>query len=176
MKQKGMALIALAGVVGLGMGAVRAMEHEHPTGPGSTELERIKTLAGRWEGTSREGENEAQPAAAEYKVTSGGAVVVETLFPGTPHEMVSIYHDQNGTLAMTHYCMLRNQPVLELSRNDAQLIELTNRGQGLNAPGEMHMHSLSIAWDGPDKITQVWSSQEGDQSKGGVTITFSRVR
>ena len=139
-------------------------------------MERIKILAGRWEGTSQEDQGAVEPAAAEYKVTSGGSVVVETLFPGTPHEMVSVYHDEKGKLAMTHYCMLRNQPVLELSGQDAQTIELTNQGAGLNSPNEMHMHALSIKWDGPDKITQAWNSQEGGQPKGGVTIALSRVR
>lgn len=170
-------LAAVALTLGMTAGSVQAGEHHPmPTGPGSAEFERIKTLAGRWEGTSQESGGEAQPAAAEYKVTSGGSVVVETLFPGTPHEMVSVYHDQNGKLVMTHYCMLRNQPVLELNRQDAQMVELTNQGAGLRAPGEIHMHALTMAWDGPDKITQVWRSQEGSESKGGVTIMLSRVR
>src|SRR5690349_10162902 len=81
--------------------------------PGSPELEQIKALAGTWEGTA-ETDGKTEPAAIEYKVSSMGTVVVETLFPGTPHEMVSIYHDdENGKLTMTHYCAIGNQPQLD---------------------------------------------------------------
>ena len=88
-----------------GTGAL-AEEHMHQAPAVSKELERVKQLAGRWEGISQEEGKEAEPAVVEYKVTSGGSAVVETLFPGTPHEMVSVYHDEHGKVAMTHYCML----------------------------------------------------------------------
>ena len=47
----------------------------------------------------------------EYRLTAGGSALVETLFPGASRgQMVSMYYDRKGKLAMTHYCMLRNQP------------------------------------------------------------------
>ena len=49
---------------------------------------------------------------------------VEKLMPGTPHEMISTYNDENGGLVMTHYCMLHNQPKLKLvSADDKQIQE-----------------------------------------------------
>jgi hypothetical protein len=44
------------------------------------------------------------PVRVEYRVTGAGSAVVETLFPGTPHEMVTVYHARKGVLCMTHYC------------------------------------------------------------------------
>jgi len=44
-----------------------------------------------------------------YRVASAGSVVQETLFPGTPHEMISMYHLVDGELVLTHYCAMANQ-------------------------------------------------------------------
>lgn len=153
-------------------------EHDMTAAPaGSAELKRIKPLAGRWEGTSREGAAEAQPAVIEYQVTSGGSAVVETLLPGTPHEMVSVYHDAGGRLAMTHYCMLKNQPHLALIGGDDQRLEFSLvDGSGIQA-AEEHMHGLSLAWDSPDRLTQTWSCYKDGQPKAEATvISVSRVR
>ena len=145
--------------------------------PDSQEFSRIKSLAGRWEGTASHMEAPAEQTAEEYKVTSGGSAVVETLFPGTPHEMVSVYHDVNGKLAMTHYCMLHNQPQLALTRADSQHLELSLADSpGIDPARDRHMHSLSITWQDPNRLTQVWTSYEGGKSGESTTITLSRAR
>ncbi len=167
-------------VVGLvvlaGAGAVWA-EHEHPQlGPGSAALQRIKALAGRWEGTAQMETGATRPTVVEYKVTSGGSAVVETLDPGTPHEMVSVYHDEGGRLAMTHYCMLGNQPVLKLTVDQPQQITLDLDGtRGIGSAQEMHMHGLSLTWADSDHLTQTWTSYEQGQPKGTATFTVSRA-
>ena len=48
------------------------------------------------------------------KVTAAGSAVHETIFPGTGHEMVSMYHADGKDLIMTHYCALGNQPRMKL--------------------------------------------------------------
>ncbi len=73
--------------------------------PPSAEFENVKKLVGAWEGTATEKDGKVSPARAEYKLTSGGSAVVEILFAGTPHEMHSVYFNENGKLGMTHYCM-----------------------------------------------------------------------
>ena len=82
---------------------------------GSSELERLKSLTGIWKGTSAEEDGTKHDANVEYSVTSNGSVVVEKLFSGTPHEMISVYHDVNGKLSMTHYCAIGNQPEMALT-------------------------------------------------------------
>ncbi len=167
-------LIGIVMALGL-MGAVSA-EHEHPTGPGSAELERVKQLAGRWEGTAGGDGHEAEPAVVEYKVTSGGSAVVETLAPGTPKEMVSVYHDRDGKLSMTHYCMLRNQPELALTQaTETQMNFSLREGSGLD-PASTHMHQLAITWNDSDHITQTWTGYEAGQPKESITMTLSRVK
>ena len=156
---------------------VLAEEHAHPTPMVSAELERIKQLAGRWEGTSQETDKTVQPAVVEYKVTSGGSAVVETLFPGTPHEMVSVYHDQHGKVAMTHYCMLGNHPELALTNaSDKELDFSLAEGSGIDAANEQHMHALALTQPDADHLSQVWTCYEGGKAANKVTISLSRVR
>jgi len=57
---------------------------------GSKEYSRMKQLIGVWEGTSNMGK-EGQTVRVEYRLTAGGSAIVETLFPGTPEEMVSCH-------------------------------------------------------------------------------------
>jgi len=170
--------IAGAVVVAVMMTATAAMagdEHMHAAPATSAALNRIKSLAGRWEGTAKMETGAQMPTAVEYKVTSGGTAVVETLDPGTPHEMVSVYHDEGGKLAMTHYCMLGNQPVLQLTNNEPQQMTFSLDGtRGIGSAQEMHMHGLSLTWADPDHLTQTWTSYEQGQPKGTATFTVSR--
>src|SRR3989442_1101923 len=77
-----------------------------PAHPG---LERIKKLAGTWVEADKDGKP-TDKVVSVVKVTAGGSAVHETFFPGTPMEMVSVYHADKGDLVMTHYCVLGNQP------------------------------------------------------------------
>src|SRR5215813_15072481 len=72
-------------------------------------LEKMKKLAGTWLLADSDGKPTDQVASV-IKVTAGGSAVHETLFPGQPHEMISIYTVDGGDLIMTHYCVLGNQP------------------------------------------------------------------
>ena len=145
-----------------------------PTPPASAQLEQIKKLAGRWEGTS-DHMAEQGPSVVEYKITSGGSAVVETLFPGTPHEMVSIYHDEGGRLAMTHYCMLGNQPTLKLVKSDGNNFKFT-LASGIKSLKEMHMHQLVLTWQDPDHITQTWTSYQDGKPQEPSEFKLARVK
>ena len=90
-----------------------AEECKAPPAEHSKEFEQLKQLDGKWEGSVGMG-GKAEKIEATYHVTAGGSAVVETLFPGTPHEMVSVYTDNGGKLSMTHYCMMGNQPKMDL--------------------------------------------------------------
>jgi hypothetical protein len=137
----------------------------------------MKQLVGVWEGTSDK-PKEAENVRVEYRLTAGGSALVETLFPGSSKEMVSVYHDQKGKLAMTHYCMLRNQPRLELAKADAQTIELVfaRKGNEIDPARDKHMHALRITFTDNDHIVQKWTLFEQGKDNGGVTLTLARVR
>ena len=111
-----------------------------------------------------------------YEVTSNGSALLERMGPGTPHEMVSVYHDEKGKLAMTHYCAIGNQPKLTLESASPEKIKLTfAKNNVINPNKEDHMHSLEITFLGPDQVKEEWTGTMGGQQKPTV-FTLTRVK
>jgi hypothetical protein len=142
---------------------------------GSKEYERMKGLVGAWEGTSNMGK-EGQLVRVEYRLTAGGSAIVETLFPGTAEEMISVYHDTNGKLSMTHYCMLRNQPHMKLLKTSPDRLDfMFAGGSNVDPKKDAHMHALSILFVDKDHIVQNWTYFEDGKEKGVTRLNLSRV-
>src|SRR5262245_17337066 len=70
-----------------------------PPPPTNAALEKLKKLAGTWLLADQDGKPTDQIASI-IKVTAGGSAIHETLFPGQPHEMVSIYTVDGSDLVM----------------------------------------------------------------------------
>src|SRR5688572_16428601 len=87
-----------------------------PAPPTNAHLEKMKKLAGTWLVADKDGKATDQVASV-IKVAAGGSAVVETLFPGQPMEMVSVYTAEGPYLVMTHYCVLGNQPRMKADPN-----------------------------------------------------------
>ena len=167
----------VAGVYLLFGGLFMAYAGEPPYLPysGSKEFERMKELAGVWEGTSNM-PKEGEKVRVEYRLSSGGSAVVENLFPGTPHEMISIYYDNKGQLTMTHYCALRNQPRMNLEKADAQnLYFMFAGGSNIDPKKDAHMHSLTISFVDKDHIIQKWALFTGGKQTETSVFELSRV-
>src|SRR6267142_369137 len=88
-------------------------KHDHKAGAKNAALERHKLLEGAWVAADKDGKPTEQVVSV-FKVTAAGTTVHETIFPGTGHEMVSMYHPDGKDLIMTHYCALGNQPRMKL--------------------------------------------------------------
>ena len=162
----GLALVVVMGPAWAGQGRL--------TRTPSAEFQRVAQLAGTWSGTGlMDGQESAM--TIDYRVTSGGSAVVETLFPGTDHEMVSIYHDEGGRLATTHYCALGNQPHLVLTESAPDHLTFTLApDSGRDAAHEPHMHALTLAWPGPNQLTQTWISYQAGQPQPPDVFTLTR--
>lgn len=149
----------LASVFLLLAGSAIVFAGEHPLGPysGSKGFERMKELAGVWEGTSNMAK-EGERVKVEYRLSSAGSSMVETLLPGTPHEMVSVYFDNKGQLTMTHYCALRNQPTMTLRKADAEDLYFTFAGgTNIDPKKDAYMHSLTITFVDKNHIIEKWT-------------------
>ena len=143
---------------------------------GSKEYERMKQLVGVWEGTSNMG-REGERVRVEYRLTAGGSAIVETLFLGTPEEMISVYHDRKGRLSMTHYCMLQNQPSMKLQKAGGDTLAFVfAKGRGIDPKKDAHMHALTISFVDKDHIVQNWTLFEDGKEKGVTRLNLSRVR
>ena len=143
----------------------------------SKEFEKMRGLMGVWEGTTDMGEG-PRAIKVSYELTSMGNAILERLFVGLPHEMVTVYYDFAGKLNMTHYCSLGNQPHMDLMKSGGNTMQfvLSKRHPNLASLTETHMHSLRIAFDGKDRITQTWSLYEDGKKKEDSVITLTRIR
>src|SRR4051812_21953708 len=108
-------LFIIAGILAISAGLIMAHDMPPPT-QSTPQFDQVKKLVGHWEGMNKMN-NEDQKVTVDYKLSSGGTAVVETLSAGTPHEMTSVYYLDKSGVNMTHYCMLGNQPNMKLTKS-----------------------------------------------------------
>lgn len=142
---------------------------------GSDEFERMKGLVGVWEGEmpmkGKGGEGMPEEHAnmkmrVSYQLTAGGSALLEIFAAGTPMEMISVYHDRGGKLSMTHYCMLGNQPRMELQGSeDGKMMFMFSQDNEVDCAKGMHMHSMAMSMVDKDNIVQRWTMYQGDEAQ-----------
>ena len=122
--------------------------------PGSPEFERMKTLVGTWSGKTDMGQGPVD-ITIQYRLLAAGSVVEERCLQGTPNEMVTMYYDKDGKLALTHYCMMGNRPAMALKASDANSLTFDFDGSccTIDPKKESHMHALTLRFDDADTIT-----------------------
>jgi hypothetical protein len=113
--------------------------------PTNAALEKMKKLAGTWLLADQSGKPTDQVASI-IKVTAGGSVVHETIFPGQAHEMVSVYAVDGSDLIMTHYCVLGNQPRMKADPKSPanQIVWRFAGGSNLDPKKDKHMHEATL--------------------------------
>jgi hypothetical protein len=113
--------------------------------PAAQQFERLKKLAGTWVKADKDGKP-TDEVASVLRVTAGGSAVEETIFPGSPMEMVSLYHLDGSDLVMTHYCVLGNQPRLkaDLKAPSNKFVWEFVGGTNLDVAKDKHMHSATL--------------------------------
>lgn len=169
-------LAVVIGLVASGSLSVADQEHAMPLYQGSQAFQKMKQLAGNWEGTVDMGQG-PQKITASYRVTSAGSALVETVFEGTPNEMVTIYHDdKDQRLSLTHYCGLNNQPKMVLIGNRENALEFDlAQDAPIDASHEPHMHALTLTFSGKNEMQQHWTQFAQGEKMKVVVIAFKRV-
>lgn len=173
-------LVVLAGVVG-----VRAEEKAKPAAEAKAEakaephagFEKLKKLAGTWVEADKDGKP-TDKVVSVIKLTGGGSVVHETLFPGEAMEMVSVYHLDKGELVMTHYCALGNQPKMKAdpkSPKDTIKFDFVG-GTNLDPAKDMHMHGGTLKFIDDDHIQFSGEAWENGKPSPNHCPTMTLVR
>ncbi len=176
MKKSIYVLVAGAYLLCVGLSLAYGAEGSSAPYTGSKGFERMKELVGVWEGTSSM-PKEGEKVRVEYRLSSGGSSIVETLFPGTPHEMVSVYFDNKGQLTMTHYCALRNQPRMKLQKADARNLNfMFAGGTNIDPKKDAYMRSLTITFVDKNHIIEKWTLFEAGKEKEMSVFELSRVQ
>lgn len=156
-------LVALA-ALGLGFGcagagvsersALWASESESPLWPRLTEA-----LSGDWVATTPSG----RELVVGYRPTSRGSALVESWAPGTGAETISVYHPDEESLQVTHYCGQGNQAVLRLTSADEHRVEFERVAVTNLLEGRSVLTRLVLSWVQPGVLvrTEVYESQDG---------------
>jgi hypothetical protein len=160
-----------------------------------TAFAKVKTLAGTWKseitglhkagggketsGEYKQREKHEEDAPVIYKVTGAGSALMETQFPGSNHEMVSVYHLDGDELRMTHYCAVGNQPRVKLDKANStpdQLIFVFDGGTNLDPQKDMHIHGVKITFHEDGKVTSAWEGYMEGKSAGTTTFSLTRQK
>ena len=142
-------------------------------------LDNFKALAGIWEGIAQHGDEEPSKVIVTYAVTAGGSAVVETMFVGQPHEMLTVFHMVDGQLKLTHYCMLANQPeMIATESNDNNTVDFTfSGGANIADPDQdMYMHDASYTFIDADHFTTTWTSFNQGEPGNCAVIDLHRKK
>jgi hypothetical protein len=134
-------------------------------------FEKLKGLAGDWTGTANE-----EPGAVSYRVTGNGTVVMETMFPGTDHEMINMFHMVSGELVATHYCSSGNQPRFKLDTAKSTPTELVfafDGGTNFDPAKDGYVHSGKLSF-GEGKLVEDWTFYGGGKETGTARFKLGR--
>ena len=141
----------------------RRARKEGPPSKAQPALDKLKTLAGEWvyDGGEKKGQ-----LAARYTVSSAGSAVVEQLFPGTDHEMITVYHLDGDKLMMTHYCAAGNQPRMHAEPGADKLVFTCSGGSNMKE-SDGHMHAMTLTFIDDDHFKEEWTwkgAQDADRA------------
>lgn len=137
-------------------------------------FEQLKSLAGTWVGdTDGDGTDDYE---AVYHVIAAGSAVHQTMFPGTAHEMVNVYHLDGDDLLMTHYCAGGNQPHLKMTpvadrgRLEFEWVSVSN----LPSLDGHFMGAATIELVDENTIREHWSSFENREKVSTMNWEITR--
>ena len=144
--------------------------------PAEVAFERLKGLAGTWNGKSPEEHGDVTGTTHVFRVSANGTVVMETMFPDTDHEMINMYHLDGDTLMLTHYCAGGNQPRMRLAAESTgdELIFEFDGGTNLDPEKDAYIHDARLVLDG-DTIESNWVSWNDGREEHKMVFTLRRA-
>ena len=138
-------------------------------------LESISKLVGDWLKVDEDGKL-TDEIVTSFRTTASGTAVVETLFPGTDHEMMTVYHQDGKDLVLTHYCAMGNQPRMKAdsSSTDRKITFKCTGGSNMASENDAHMHEGRLTWLSEDRMKIEWLKFE--EGKHTYTAEFKLAR
>jgi hypothetical protein len=145
---------------------------EMPESKAAPALEKLKSLAGEWQGTDSKG----GALKVSYQLISNGSSVMETLMPAKEPSMVTIYHLDGDNLMMTHYCSMANQPRMragavmgDVKKLEFSFVDATN----MASPADAHMSKLVLTFQDNNHLSHEWTMTHGDEK---MPVVFNLER
>jgi hypothetical protein len=140
----------------------------------SPAFEKIRKLEGDWV-MVKDGKP-SDEVVSKFRVTAGGSAVVETIFPGSDHEMVTVYTQEGPDVVLTHYCVLGNQPKLKAAAgaDPNKLVFKCIGGGNLKPEKDSHMGAATVTFLNDNEYKAEWTRCEN--GKDCETHAFHVVR
>ncbi len=139
-------------------------------------FEKLKSLAGDWEGKSTNGWTER----VSYRVISGGSVLMELSFGAHPNEwMATMIHPDGDRLILTHYCVAKNQPRLVATDISTDLKTITFEfldGTNLPTRNKGHMDKVVFKIEDPDHFRSHWTWYQDGKENWLEEIEHRRIK
>ncbi|HYO76892.1 MAG TPA: hypothetical protein VE010_10555 [Thermoanaerobaculia bacterium] len=146
-----MLVLALCGTT-----AYAGHEHGAMKQDANAAFEKLKSLAGSHNANLMSADG--QKTLVDYRVTAGGSAIVERMFIGEPHEMMTVYTVDGDNVVATHYCAGRNQPVLRLNQSKSNANELVFDFVSISGrKADTYINGVHFRFDG-NKVEEVWST------------------
>lgn len=165
-------LLTAATCLTLGLSALPTQDAEDAT-RAERDFARIKAMAGEWSGATDDG---AFVGDYEYRVTAAGSAVMEIIFKGTDHEMLTVYHMEDGELVLTHYCALGNQPHMHAQpgTDEGTIQFAATHVSNLGAENNPAMKKGRLEFQKDGSVKSTWASYAGDEEMMQVAFTLTR--
>lgn len=122
-------------------------------------FERLKSLEGRWDGRGMT--PDGLELSVIYEVTSNGNTVMERMFAGTRHEMITMYTLDEDAVVATHYCTFGNQPTMRLNAAKSDADNLVFDFVSVRGARGDYIKSGSIRFVG-DGVEARWTSAQSE--------------
>jgi hypothetical protein len=147
--------IPVTAMIVLSLGTLHAQTPSKPAGG----FDRLKVLAGEWQGTDESG----KPVTSTFRLVSNDTALEETFQSDKDKEMVTMYTPDGSRVALTHYCSKGNQPKMESPGVTATADEFAFTFTGatnLASPEDTHLHHLVLQIDDAEHFTETWTIHE----------------
>ena len=140
-------------------------------------FERFKKLVGDWTIVNPKEMANKSGVDFTYRLTAGGSAVVETVFAGTDHEMVTVYYVDGDRLVLTHYCHLGNQPHMRASGGgDKDVVNFEFAGgSNIDPAKDTHMHSARFQFGDPEERVECREQAIGLVDRGANCLGLARI-
>jgi len=155
--------------------AGKAQDAASPKPATNDQFSKFKALEGEWTGKN-EGESAGGEMKVVYHVTSAGSTVTETIGPGTDHEMITVITKDGDDIALTHYCMMGNQPHMKAPGAGAGNAVAFKFASGGNMKSDQvpHMHNVTYTFVDKDTLKSEWTMYDKGKATGTVTFLLKR--
>ena len=134
-----------------------ALADDQTRSPAAQAFEHFKKLEGTWTGQSESGRS----FEMTFRLTGDGSAVIEHSRMDGAHDMFTVYHLDQETIMLTHYCASGNQPRMRAADFSSAEIRFDFLdATGLATAGDGHMYRATFAFEDPDRFHTAWTWRE----------------